>query len=453
MDTRYGAYPLRGAQHNIRRHTATKRVPAHYVKHVEKKHMSPVAMFFVTLMTVLLVGSAGIVVLTLPKYLSMHSPEEVSFVSFVEAIPETLVMETPVIEELVVEEPPVDTSKYGSQINDPEYLQANNIFLKEGSKEGNVTLGFVGDILLDDEYAVLAAMLQRGGQMSDGISQVTLDEMNGVDVMVVNNEFPYTERGTRQADKQYTFHADYSTVSYLNDMGADVAIVANNHVFDFGEQGLLDTLDTLNVAGIHPVGAGRNIEEASRPVYYIVNDIKIAIVAASQIERMSNPNTKGATETSPGVFRCWQSDRIYDAVREAKENADYVIACIHWGTEKDPIPDSWQLEMGPKLAEAGADLIIGDHTHRLQGVYYYGDTPCFYSLGNFWFNGFQIDTGMVEVSFDKDGISSLQFLPAIQQNSKTGLVYGQEKDRIISYLRSLSKGAFISDDGYILKAQ
>lgn len=422
-------------------------------KHKKKNHRrsgtNPFVIFLGTLGIVLSLGALFVVCISLPKYLKMHQYDQVSFADFVETIPQTLVMK--------VEEPEVlganaAQTKYGDVIRDEAYLEENNIFLKEGATKDSVTLGFVGDILFDDEYAVMCALKQRGGELSSGISQDTLDRMNAVDIMVVNNEFPYTERGSRQTNKQYTFHADYDTAFYLNDMGADVAILANNHVYDFGEEGLLDSLDTLNNVGVHPVGAGRNLKEAVTPVYYIVNDIKIAIVAASQIERESNPNTKAATETSPGVFRCWQNDLIYTAVEVAKQNADFVIACIHWGTEKDPNPDTWQLEMAPKLAEAGADLIIGDHTHRLQGVYYYGDTPCIYSLGNFWFNGYALDTGMVEVTINKDGLDKFQFLPAIQSNFSTKLVYDSEKTRIIDYLRSLSKGAVIDAEGYITKA-
>lgn len=405
--------------------------------------------FGITLGSVLVLGFVMLLVLGRIK-LPQTEPEKVEYISLTEAIPE------PVVEEVqeVTEEPEVlganvATSKYGDVIKNEDYLRENNIFVKEGMETDCVTLGFCGDILFDDEYAVMASLKMRGGNISSSISEETLDVMNGVDVMVVNNEFPFTQRGSRLPNKQYTFHADYDTAYYLNDMGADVAILANNHAYDFGEEGLLDTLDTLNNVGVHPVGAGRNLTEAVTPVYYIINDIKIAVVAASQIERLPNPDTKGATETSPGVFRCWENDLIYTAVEVAKQNADFVVACIHWGRELDENPDTWQLNMAPKLAEAGADLIIGDHTHRLQGIYYYGNTPCIYSLGNFWFNGSTLDTCLVTATVDKNGLKSFQFLPAIQSNSSTRLVGGNEGARIINYMRSLSPGAIISDEGFV----
>ncbi len=330
-------------------------------------------------------------------------------------------------------------------------MAANYIFTTECASEDAVTVGFTGDILFDDEYSVMANLEKRGGDLSTAISRETLDVMNAMDIMVVNNEFPYTERGQKAPNKIFTFRADRDTVRYLNEMGADVAVLANNHVCDFGLDGLYDTLDTIEEAGIVPIGAGRNLTEASRPAYYIVNGMKIAILAATQMERMTIPDTPGATEESGGTFRCWTGDLIYDKIREAKENADFVIVCVHWGTEKESQPDTYQLSQAPKLAEAGADLIIGDHPHVLQGITYFGDVPCVYSLGNFWFNSSTLDTGIYKATIDRNGLKSLRFIPAVQQGCATKLVYGDEGERIIGSLRRLSPGVTIDEDGFIMK--
>lgn len=109
--------------------------------------------------------------------------------------------------------------------------------------------------------------------------------------------------------------------------------LANNHAYDYGEVSLTDTLDTLQSIGMPYAGAGRNLAEAVRPVYYIAGDLKIAFLSATQIERVDNPDTKGATETSPGVFRCRDVDMLLQAVSEAKANSDFVVVYIHWGTE------------------------------------------------------------------------------------------------------------------------
>ena len=323
--------------------------------------------------------------------------------------------------------------------------------MKQNQKEGIVTLGFAGDILLDDEYAIMANLQRRGAAIENGLSEALLAQMRDVDIMMVNNEFAFTNRGVPTEGKAYTFRADVETVSYLDDMGVDLVSLANNHSYDFGETGLMDTLDTLEGAGIPYVGAGRNLEEASRPIYFISGDIKIAIISATQIERLDNPDTKGATDQSAGVFRCWNPEKLYEAVAKAKKTSDFVIVYIHWGTENVTEPDWAQLEQAPKLAEAGADLIIGDHPHCLQGFQYFGDTPVIYSLGNFWFNSKTVDTCMVQVDVSKDGLEGLRFIPAIQSDCRTDLAYGTEKDRIISYMQNISYGVSIDSDGNVTK--
>lgn len=352
--------------------------------------------------------------------------------------------EAEVTSELLKENP-----RYGAVLADEEYMAQNRIYPWEASSQDEVTLCFTGDILLDDEYAIMSKLKGRGGVLTEGISEDLLGVLRQSDLTVVNNEFPYTNRGTPTEGKTFTFRADTDAVSYLGDMGADVAIVANNHVYDFGEQGLLDTLDTLNQASIHPIGAGRNIEEASAPVYFIVNDMKIALIAATQIERLDHPDTKEATETSPGVFRCWNPEKLCEVVTKAKEESDFVIVCVHWGTENESTPDWAQTDQAPMIAAAGADLIVGDHPHCLQGITYCGSTPVLYSLGNFWFNSKTIDTGLLKVSIGQDGLKSLQFIPAIQSDCRVKMVYDSEKERILSYLRSLSPGVQIDSDGYI----
>ena len=134
---------------------------------------------------------------------------------------------------------------------------------------------------------------------------------------------------------------------------------------------------------------------------------------------------------------------------KAKENSDFVIVYIHWGTENEVEPDWAQLDQAPKIAEAGADLIIGDHSHCLQGIAYYGETPVIYSLGNFWFNSKTLDTCMVQVDISENGMEGLRFIPAIQSDCRTDLAYGSEKERIISYMQSISYDVAIDSEGNV----
>lgn len=341
--------------------------------------------------------------------------------------------------------------KYTDILNDPDYMVANNIYAKDANDPSLVSIAFAGDILFDSNYAVMSKLLANGGDISAGVDPALINEMRSVDIMVLNNEFPYSDRGEPTPEKKFTFRARPQTVSYLGDMGVDLVSLANNHAYDFGENAFFDTMETLEGAGIAYMGAGRNLEEARRPVYYIINNIKIAFVAATQIERLDNPDTRGATESSAGVFRCWNGDNLLETVREAKENSDFVIVFLHWGTENVETIDWAQEKQAPEVVEAGADLVIGAHPHCLQQIDMVNGVPVVYSLGNFWFNSRTVDTGMVRVTLNENGLQSLQFVPCLQSGCRTSLVQGEEKSRILNYMRSLSGGIQIDDEGYVIR--
>lgn len=321
--------------------------------------------------------------------------------------------------------------------------------ISTGSEE--ITIAFAGDILFDDQYAIMAKMKARGQGIEGGISDELLDEMRGADIFMVNNEFTYTERGEPTEGKSFTFRAKPEHAALLWDMGADIVSLANNHAYDYGEISLTDTIETLNGVGMPFVGAGYNIDQAASPYYFNINGQIIAFIAATQIERLDNPDTKGATPGSPGVFRCLDPSRLLEVVHQAKEVSDFVVVYIHWGTEGTDETDWAQNDQAPKIAGAGADLIIGNHPHVLQGISYIGNTPVVYSLGNFLFNSKPLDTCLIKVKLDKNGFKSLQFLPARQEDCAVRLHSGSEKTRVLEYMRSISPNVDIDEEGFVTK--
>ncbi len=408
-----------------------------------KKQSNFIKPFLCTLSVVVVAG-----IFFMIAYLWIVAPTKETFARFQltkEKIPEG----DKAAEEAQIHEILNANERYLDQLNDAEYMLENNIYAKDANDPEQITLTFAGDILFDDSYAVMGTMLQNGGNIANAISQEVITEMKSADIMMVNNEFPYSSRGTATAGKQFTFRAKPSTVSYLDDLGVDIVSLANNHAYDYGEEAFLDTMTTLEEAGILYVGAGRNLKEARRPVYYIINNMKIAIVAATQIEKSDYPDTKGATDSSAGVFRCWNGDNLISTIQEARENSDFVIAYLHWGTENSSAIDWAQEKQAPEVVAAGADLIIGDHPHCLQKIEAVNGVPVIYSLGNFWFNSKTVDTGMVKITLNQDGLQSCQFLPCLQSGSKTTLLHDAEKERVLNEMRTLSPGVQIDSDGYV----
>lgn len=113
----------------------------------------------------------------------------------------------------------------------------------------DITLAFAGDISFDDTSAVMQNYFAQGSVLSNVIDSRYLDEMQNADLMWINNEFCYSLRGNPLPNKMYTFRANPEHVSMLQEMGVDVAGLANNHIYDFGKDAFLDTLDTLDGAG------------------------------------------------------------------------------------------------------------------------------------------------------------------------------------------------------------
>lgn len=312
-----------------------------------------------------------------------------------------------------------------------------------------VTFTFAGDVLLDDEYAIMSTYRANGSVLENCIDPKLLEIMRGADVFMVNNEFPYTNRGTPLANKTFTFRANPDNVSIMQDMGVDIVSLANNHASDYGEVSLLDTLDTLEGADIPYVGAGRNLEEASKVVYFQNGDIKIGIVSATEVERLASPDTKGATENTPGTFRCFQNDDLEAVIKEAKQNCDFLIVYVHWGTESTDQIDWSQPGQAEDFVAAGADVIIGAHPHVLQEIAYVNGVPVFYSLGNYWFNSKDLDSCLVTLEIGKDGLVSMRFIPCITSGSKTFLATGEEEIRVLQYMRDISETVNIDEDGFV----
>lgn len=335
----------------------------------------------------------------------------------------------------------------GVGAGDEQLLPENTYLLPE--KE-TVTFTFAGDVLLDESYAVMSTYRANGSVLENCIDPELLEIMQGSDIFMINNEFPYTNRGTPLANKTFTFRADPANVQILKDMGVDIVSLANNHASDYGEISLLDTLDTLEGAGIPYVGAGRDLEEASKVVFYQKGDMKIGVVSATEVERMASPDTKGATENTPGTFRCFQNDALEEVIREAKKECDFLIVVVHWGTESTDELDWSQPGQAADFTAAGADVIIGAHPHVLQEIAYVNEVPVFYSLGNYWFNSKSQDSCLVTLEIGDEGLVSAKFIPCRTSGSKTSLATGTEAERILDYMRGLSDGVVIDEEGYVM---
>ncbi len=401
--------------------------------------------FVLTFTLVLAIGVPTLYIIKSFKESTKDKPE-VLFASRVEAIPEAQMA----VNAAVV--PPGQEISAETEENTAVIFEGDEEYTHviDTADDNTVTMGFAGDILFDTNYAAGEAFRKAGNTADGVIGQSLLAKMRSVDIMMVNNEFCYSEAGAPIEGKTYTFRARPETASILNTMGVDIVGIANNHAYDYGQQAFMDTLGALDNVGVAYAGGGVNIEEASHPVYYVTNNgMKIAIICATQIERLSNPDTRGATDNSPGVFRCLDDSLLLDRVREARERNAYVVVFIHWGTESTSEIDYLQRDQAKEIVGAGANLIIGSHPHVLQKIEYVDGVPVVYSMGNYIFNSKTLDTCMIIATLHVDGAVNLQFVPAVQKSCTVTEATDGEYLRIIGEMSAMSPGVNIDANGYI----
>lgn len=309
-------------------------------------------------------------------------------------------------------------------------------------EEKSTTILFTGDVLFANAF--------KAGYDAGGIGSIIgddlLKELTDADILMINNEFPFSDRGTPAPDKQFTFRCSPSYVDALKEMGVDIVTLANNHTLDYGKDALSDTFITLDSAEILYAGAGETIERAEEVQVIETNGKRFGFLGVSRVI----PEGSWKIENSaPGLFSCYNDTRLIELVAEATKTCDFLAVYPHWGTEHEEYPQSYQTAIAQRCIAAGADLIVGSHPHCLQGVSYIDGRPVFYSLGNFIF-GQTIDrSAVLKVTVDASGNASFCLLPVYATQGVTRLADGARGEEICRYLNRISSGAAISSDGAV----
>jgi poly-gamma-glutamate synthesis protein (capsule biosynthesis protein) len=248
-----------------------------------------------------------------------------------------------------------------------------------------VTTTVVGDIMLGRR---VGDALQRRGDPS-AVFRPLAKRLASADITVGNLESTLSKSGAPRQGGD-SFGADSSVLAGLRLAGFDLLSVANNHLGDYGNDAIGETLEKLTDAGFRTVGAGTDLARATKPVVITVNGVRVGFVATDSIGE-----TPAAGRDSPGTNRIDAPprtgpldrralDRVADSVRDL--DADVVIAMPHWGTQYTNRPERSQRRIARALADAGVDVVVGGHPHWVQGWESIGDATVVHSLGNFIFD-------------------------------------------------------------------
>lgn len=265
-----------------------------------------------------------------------------------------------------------------------------------------------GDLVVNQTY-----------NAADKINQELIDLFAQSDYNIVNLEAPVTESTSKilktgphlKSDKQ-------GTLDVLKILNVHIAALANNHIKDYDEQGVLDTIAFCESNKIKAIGAGTNLEEASQTTVLATQEGTIALINIAENEWASANNSSAGANGMSLI-------KDIRKIQQARKENDFVFVIVHGGHEYYNLPSPRMQEQYRFYAEQGADLVVGHHTHCVSGNEVHNGTPIYYSLGNFLFtmNSPQEDwyTGLVLEVEIKDGLITTKLHPVKQNKINFGL--------------------------------
>lgn len=246
----------------------------------------------------------------------------------------------------------------------------------------SINLLFLGDIM-------------PGGIMSgcdDFVSSEILLSLSKADIVIgtlesaigTNYQFD-DEKMNREDWRNIIYSPDYD-ISKLKKLGVNVVSLANNHIFDLGKEGLLHTIQILDDNGIAHFGAGKNAKHAAEPALIEIKGKRICILGYMPYwwEAPHPP-----LDNYPGI-NLFDIDKVENDIKKYKQQCDFVVVMPHWGLEYTFFPTERERIFVKRIIAAGADAIIGSHTHQIQPAFKQNKVPVCYSLGNFFFPDFYI---------------------------------------------------------------
>lgn len=228
------------------------------------------------------------------------------------------------------------------------------------------------------------------------------------------------------------FHgAGPEVLDYLAEIGVSLMSLANNHSWDYGDEGIVSTLEEVELRGITHAGTGRTLREAVAPAYRDVDGVRIGVVALATV---NVPPGAMATGTKPGVnllhpddAAAW--DRNLGAIREAADSSDVLISYQHFQTDAVP---GWQQRWARAAIDAGADLYVSHGEPRLAGVEAYADGLILHGLGNFIFHT-RTEVGnyppevwesvVATLTVGEDGVRGAAFVPIVLDEGTPGELF------------------------------
>ena len=230
------------------------------------------------------------------------------------------------------------------------------------------------------------------------------------------------------------------TARFLTDGRFDIALLANNHTGDHGPDEIIRTIDEIQKLGVKTVGAGKNAEDAKKPLHFEKNGLRFSLINGCEMEF----GTARADKAGSNGYDEYEFREQIDAERAAGYQ---VIVIIHGGNEYNPIPSPMMKKRYRSFVDAGAALVVNIHTHCPQGIEVYHDVPIIYSTGNFFFPDYNFDPAdfwwsgyLPRITFDASGVTGIEVFPYCFSPDpwKITLLSGAAREWFLDYLEKIS---------------
>jgi hypothetical protein len=270
---------------------------------------------------------------------------------------------------------------------------------------------FAGDFSVQDRAIKLFEDRSKAAHAFNGVEEVCIQH----DLSIVNFESPVTKCKTGILKDGPCIRNPKSSIEILQKIGFGLFTLANNHLKDYGEQGVIDTFNALKEQQMAFVGAGRNIDEARCPFIFECNEEKIAIINVCENE------SSIATDFQAGACPISEINLYYD-ITTLRSKVDYIAVIIHGGREHFRLPTPRMKKLYHYIIDLGADFIVNHHQHCYSGFEEYNGKYIFYGLGNFYFDNPKKRNNewnkgfLLSVNFDKK--ISFEIIPYTQCDDK-----------------------------------
>ncbi len=315
-----------------------------------------------------------------------------------------------------------------------------------------LVMGLAGDVMIG--RSVDPVIAKKGYSYVWG-DVLTLLQRN--DVNIINLETTLT-KSEKKVPKVFNFRAAPDKVQSLLDARVTIANLANNHILDYGEEGLAETLQVLREAGIAFAGAGMNSGEAARAYVIRRKNFRLGVLGFTDNEPGWKAGLKNCGVNFIDVYEESDRRRALQDIARLRSESDLVLVSIHWGPNMQEEPPVEYIDFAHAMVDAGADIIHGHSAHIFQGIEVYRCKLILYDTGDF-VDDYVVDPVLKNnhsflflVRAGRNGIDKLSLVPVLISNYQVNLAAGKDHQWCINRVKSLSArfATTINDDGEVV---